>query len=50
MADYLPVEDQFPDEHLFDMTVKTPRNADVVNYQVVEGTFTISGKEAHCSV
>jgi len=33
--DAMVVEDQFPDEHLFAMTVKKPWYADVVNYLVV---------------
>jgi hypothetical protein len=32
--DSLTVEDQFPDEHMFTITIKTPWYADVVNYLV----------------
>lgn len=32
IIDPLPVDDQFPDEHLFFVTLKTPWYADVVNY------------------
>jgi hypothetical protein len=32
----LVVEDQFPDEHLFTVTIKTPWYANVVNYLAVQ--------------
>ena len=34
-ADIAAVKDQFPDEHLFVVTVRTPWYADVANYLVV---------------
>ena len=34
-VDASTVEDQFPDEHLFTVTVKTPWYADVSNYLAV---------------
>ena len=34
-VDAAAVEDQFPDEHLFVVTVKTPWYADVANYLAV---------------
>jgi hypothetical protein len=33
--DSMTVEDQFPDEHLFVVTIKTPWYADVANYLAV---------------
>jgi len=35
LVDVATVEDQFPDGHLFAVTVKTPWYADVVNYLAV---------------
>ena len=35
LVDAAVVEDQFPDEHLFTVTVKTPWYADVANYLTV---------------
>ena len=36
LVDAVAVEDQFPDENLFAITVKTPSYADVANYLAVE--------------
>ena len=33
--DYLSIDDQFPDDHLFAVTIKTPWYADVENYLAV---------------
>ena len=35
-VDTVAVEDQFPNEHLFVVTIKTPWSADVVNYLAVD--------------
>lgn len=45
--DLIPDSNKFPDEHLFDVTAKTPRFADIANYlssAILPSHFTSKNK------